>query len=244
MLDEESAIEADRKALEELYEFEADSREVAGDTRWLNKQRTLVVCSRSIKHLHRHLMLDIRRLLPHHKSESKIERHGGLQALNELAQFKNCNNITYLEARRNGDVFMWISRSPMGPSVKFAVFNVHTMGEMRMTGNHMLGSRPFLLFDLAFDRREELSIIKELFIQGWGTPRNHPESKPFFDHVFAFNWVDDKIYFRHYQISPATERDANQPSRQLLTEVGPRFALEPLKVFGGSFCGKVLWKKC
>jgi ribosome biogenesis protein BRX1 len=48
--------------------------EQKGESRWLNKQRTLVVPSRGITERHRHLMLDIINLLPHHKKEAKIEK--------------------------------------------------------------------------------------------------------------------------------------------------------------------------
>jgi ribosome biogenesis protein BRX1 len=33
------------------------------------------------------------------------------------------------------------AKSPDGPTVKFLVLNVHTMDELKLTGNHLKGSR-------------------------------------------------------------------------------------------------------
>jgi ribosome biogenesis protein BRX1 len=111
-----------------------------------------------------------------------------------------------------------------------------------MTGNCLLYSRPLLIFDKAFHTFPHLTLIKEMFTQAFGTPRNHPKSKPFFDHVFSFFYFDNKIWFRHYQISPRTERDQNKPLKQCLTEIGPRFVLNPIKIFEDSFAGRVIYK--
>ena len=37
--------------------------------------------------------------------------------------------------------------------------------------------------------------------QVFGTPRNHPKSKPFIDHVFHFAIADHKVWFRNYHVS-------------------------------------------
>ena len=43
--------------------------------------------------------------------------------------------------------------------------NVHTKGELKMTGNCLKASRPLLSFDKNFDAHPHLVLIKELFIQ-------------------------------------------------------------------------------
>jgi len=83
---------------------------------------------------------------------------------------------------------MWVSNIPKGPSAKFLVENgmffafvvrmteissasscrsstVHTMEEMRLTGNCLKGSRPLLSFDASFEKHPHYSLLKELFIQ-------------------------------------------------------------------------------
>ena len=37
-------------------------------------------------------------------------------------------------------------------------------------------------------------------LQIFGTPRNHPKSQPFVDHVLSFSVADNRIWFRNYQI--------------------------------------------
>jgi ribosome biogenesis protein BRX1 len=38
------------------------------------------------------------------------------------------------------------------------------------------------------------------WLQVFGTPKGHRKSKPFIDHIFHFSIVDDKIWFRNYQV--------------------------------------------
>ena len=42
--------------------------------------------------------------------------------------------------------------------------------------------------------------MKEVLVQTFGTPNMHPKSKPFYDHMFAFNIADNRIWFRNYQV--------------------------------------------
>lgn len=147
-----------------------------------------------------------------------------------------------------------MARSPHGPTIKFQVHNVHTSGEVRLSGNCLRYSRPLLTFDHSFDqlldpskpelgpRHPQLKLMKELFIQTLGTPRNHPKSKPFHDHAMSFFYAGHQIHVRHYQISPLTDADADDPEKQVLTEVGPRMVLNPIWVLNGSFSGKKLWQ--
>ena len=36
--------------------------------------------------------------------------------------------------------YMWVSKSPHGPSAKFLLQNVHTMSEVKLTGNCLKGA--------------------------------------------------------------------------------------------------------
>ena len=95
---------------------------------------------------------------------------------------------------------MWILKSPNGPSFKFAVSNIQTTDELKLTGNCLKYSRPLLSFDNEFDKHPHLSLAKEMIVNAFNTPKNHPKSKPFIDHVFSFKYYDSRIWFRNYQI--------------------------------------------
>ena len=97
-------------------------------------------------------------------------------------------------------LYLWMSNTPNGPSVKFLVHNVHTMDELKLTGNSLMGSRPILSFDAIFEQRPQLKLLKEMLTQVFGTPEGHPKSKPFIDHVYNFSYIDGKIWFRNYQV--------------------------------------------
>jgi ribosome biogenesis protein BRX1 len=212
------------------------------DTRWRNKQRTLVFTSRDVTPAMRHLCDDLKRLLPHHKGEPKLKKNTALHEINVMCEEKNCNNVIFLEAQNKTDLYMHVGRVPSGPTMKFQVLNVHSTGEVRLAGNCLHGSRPLLHFDNNFNEISFLKLVKSLFVQVFGTPRNHPKSKPYHDHVMSFYWMDEKIWFRHYQIAPETAQSANKPEQQQLTEIGPRFVLDPIKIFSGSFGGPILYE--
>jgi len=219
----------------------ADATYIQKDTRWRNKQRTLVFHSRGVTSRFRHLTEDIKKLLPHHKTEPKFDKNSSLNDINEVCELKNCNNVVYFESRKGKDLYMFVGRMPRGPTMKFQVLNIHTSSEPRLAGNCLLGSRPLLHFDKAFSEVSYLKLMKTMLTQAFGTPRNHPKSKPFHDHIMTFHWLDKKIWFRHYQISPETTLDENDPERQTLTEIGPRFCLSPIRILGGSFTGESLY---
>ena len=207
-------------------------------TKYVNKQRCLILCSRGAVAAYRHLMGDIRALLPHHKKDVKLDTKRDLTAINEIAEMKSCNTALFFEFRKRKDLYLWASATPFGPSVKFLVQNVHTMEELRLTGNCLKGSRPILSFDAAFDKEPHLRVLKELFISIFGTPLGHPKSKPFVDHVLNFSILDGRIWFRNYQI---VEGDLNEKRlakdvqkgvvTNKLVEIGPRFVLQPIRIF-------------
>lgn len=218
-----------------------DAEYIQKETRWRNKQRTLVFTTRGVTPRHRHLCEDMRKLLPHHKAEPKFEKGASFQEINEICELKSCNNVVFFETRKHQDLYLWVGRVPRGPTMKFQVHNLHTSDEIRLAGNCLLGSRPILYFDKNFGHLSFLKLIKGLFTQVLGTPRNHPKSKPFHDHVMCFYWLDKKIWFRHYQISPETVEGTNQAEKQMLTEIGPRFVLDPIRILSGSFMGTTLY---
>ncbi|KAI4460803.1 ribosome biogenesis protein brix [Holotrichia oblita] len=110
---------------------------------------------------------------------------------------------------------------------------VYTMAELKLTGNCLRGSRPLLSFDPSFNEKPHYALLKELLVQTFGVPNHHPKSQPFFDHVYIFMVLDNRIWFRNFQI--LSEDGA-------LAEVGPRFVLNPVKIFSGSFGGVPLWE--
>ena len=87
------------------------------------RQRILMLTSRGVTFRHRHLLNDLAALLPHARKESKLDTKTKLFQLNELAELYNCNNVVYFEARKGKDLYVWISKPPNGPTIKFHVQN-------------------------------------------------------------------------------------------------------------------------
>ena len=177
---------------------EASNDAFVSDGRYRNKQRCLVLCSRGVTARYRHLLEDLRTLMPHHKKESKLDpgKEGIGRAVNDITELRGCNTVLMLECRKRQDAYMWLGRvggNAPGPTVRFHLTNVHTMDELRLTGNCMKGGRPLLSFDESFDRLGHLKLMKELFIETFGVPRGHPKSKPFVDRVMSFYYADKRV---------------------------------------------------
>lgn len=200
----DNEADGDQEAEEEQAAASSQPKFVS-DGKYKNKQRCLVLCLRGATARYRHLLEDLRTLIPHHKKESKLDpgKTGTGKAINDIAEIRSCNTVLYLECRKHQDAYMWMGRTSgggdnpnansVGPSAKFHVSNVHTMDELRLTGNCMRGSRPILTFDDAFTQHDHLKLLKELFVDIFGTPRGHPKAKPFVDRVMAFYYADNKV---------------------------------------------------
>ncbi|XP_057957110.1 ribosome biogenesis protein BRX1 homolog 2-like isoform X2 [Malania oleifera] len=242
---DETAAERPKRT---LFGWKEKNEEKENDSsRFRNKEKVLVTCSRRINYRYRHLMLNVVSLLPHCKKDNKVEsKESKGTTLNELVELKNCSSCLFFECRKQKDLYLWMAKCPSGPSVKFLVNAVHTMEELKLTGNHLMGSRPILTFSTNFDKDLHWKLLKEMIIQIFGVPKEHRKSKPYHDHVFVFSIVDDHIWFRNYQISvPHNEPDKVDRGgldKMTLVEVGPRFCLNPIKIFGGSFGGPTLYE--
>ena len=141
-------------------------------------------------------MEDLKTLMPYSKGESKMRRNKeSLFIVNEIAEMKNCNKCLLFEGRKKRDLYLWAANIARGPSAKFRIINVHTMAELKMTGNCLKGSRPLLSFDQSFSAEENthFALLKELFVQIFGIPNHHPRSQPFYDRVYTFSIVDNKV---------------------------------------------------
>jgi len=197
------------------------------------------LCSRGIIARFRHLCNDLQALLPHSRKESKFGQEKDLRVINEICEMKHCNNCIFFECRKRKDLYIWLVRAPHGPSVKLHGLNVHTMSELKFSGNGLKGSRPIIFFDKTFDSAPHYQVIKELLTQTFSTPYMHPRSKPFIDHIISFYILDGKIWFRNYQI---TEEQIGTRMNKTLREIGPRFAMNPVRILSGSFSGPAIWE--
>eukprot|EP00924_Labyrinthula_sp_SR-Ha-C_P014372 augustus_masked-scaffold_20-processed-gene-4.4-mRNA-1 protein AED:0.03 eAED:0.03 QI:0/-1/0/1/-1/1/1/0/355 len=226
-----------------LKQRKQNEDEIRNKIPYINKQRTLLFCSRGTNSLARHLIEDLRSLFVNTRKEAKHDLNKNLYEINELCEIRGCNNCIFFESKRHNkirDLYMWISKCPTGPSVRFLVSNISTMNELRLTGNCMKGSRPILSFSKQFsdEKQPHLQLIKNLFEDTFGVPRGHPKSKPFTDHVFSFSLVENRIWFRNFQI---VETDKTETPFELV-EIGPRFVLSLDKVFAKGFGGDVLYE--
>ena len=236
-LEEESGEEGDTTSISNKKRGDEIGKRGQGYT---NKQRVLIIASRGITARYRHFLDDLKQIIPHHKRDNKLDSKGDINAVNEIAEMKSCNQCLYIECRKRQDLYMFVGKTPNGPSVKFQVVNVHTMDELKLTGNCMLGSRPILNFDSGFETNAHFMLMKALLVDAFGTPRGHPKSKPFLDRVMSFFLVKNNIWVRNYQIVESHEKESKSETR--LVEIGPRFVLIPIRIFSGSLGGATMYQ--
>jgi len=204
------------------------------------KKRVLLLCSRGVTTTFVELMQDLIKLLPHARKDPKFDKREALSTITEIADLAGCRLCLYFEARKMKDLYMWAAATDGGPSYKFLVHQIKSMGDLRFTGNNLLGSRAILSFDAGFDSAPHLQLLKGLFTAIFAVPKGHAKSKPFHDHVLQFSWHEDRVVLRHYQVVPP-KNEGKDSEGESLVEIGPRFALTPIRVLEGSFCGATMW---
>ncbi|KII64261.1 Ribosome biogenesis protein BRX1 [Thelohanellus kitauei] len=192
------------------------------------KDKTLIFCQTGISSIVRQLSRDLLCLLPHCRPEAKYGREP-LADISEVLDLRNANRCVFLQLKKHRDPYMWISNSPNGPTAKFLIENIETL-DRNFGGNCRIGTRAILSFSQDFDRDPPMKIIKRMLISVFRTPS---ESRPF-DHIFCFDFVDNRIWFRNYQI-------INHESQEF-REIGPRFTLNPVSIFEGTFRGQIIYK--
>lgn len=186
-------------------------------------------------------MNDLHLILPHSKRESKFDDKSALFQLNELSELNSCTHTLFLETRKPDDLYLWLAKCPSGPSVRFHVENIHTLDELSFAGNCMIGSRPLLSFDSSLSKSEHGKVMQELLTSVFGTPSSCRKTRLYYDHVFQFGVADGRIWFRNYQIVEGSEEAQLQVDGVSMIEIGPRFVLNPVKLFAGSFGGATIW---
>ena len=78
---------------------------------YANKQRVLVFGSRGMTARYRHLMEDVRNLIPHHKKESKLDTSDDLTVICEIAQAKSAETTLFFDVRKKRDLFLWAAKT-------------------------------------------------------------------------------------------------------------------------------------
>lgn len=241
--------------------FEEDEISLSGDSsssEELNttsnaskKNKVLILTSKGITSRQRKLMNELCTILPHSRKgiyrkltilENKFDSKSDLYELDELAELDDCTHCVFLEPRKPGELFLWMSKCFTGPSIRFHVRDIVTAEDLGSVGNFYVGSRPLLSFDPNFALLQSGDIIQKTLVDIFNVPLGHRRGDrlKFFDHIIHFCIVESRIHFRCYQILEATN-DSFSIDGLSLCEIGPRFVLDPVKIFSGSFKGPVVW---
>jgi ribosome biogenesis protein BRX1 len=203
---------------------------------WINRQRVLVAMSRGIMKNEKQLAKNWIKLLGHSKTDSKIEKKEVVEQIKDSCNAKSCENLMYFEQRKD-QLYIWLGKFPNGPTVKLNVPEIVSAENFKFLGNCLRHSRSILSFGSDFHNKPEYSLLKNLFVDIFNLPKEHPKSQPFFDKVISFEVINGLIYIRLYQINKAGFKNENVE----LVEVGPRMTLQVIKVFADFMTGDILY---
>lgn len=79
--------------------------------------------------------MDMLQLLPHSKKDAKLDTKGDRGLINEVADMKGCSSALFFETRKKKDLYLWIAKTPQGPTFKFHVANGMVGGECWCVGH-------------------------------------------------------------------------------------------------------------
>lgn len=206
--------------------------------------KILLISGRGIGARQRYLMKDLEAILPNVKKDNKLDSKN-LSLLNEMAYLENCSHCMFFEPHKYDELYLWLSACPNGPSIKFYVHNILTVMELNSIGNFTYGTRPLLSFDPNISQINQGSLIQNVLTSIFNVPAGHRKGHlhEFYERIFHFSVLDGKLWMRHYQIlTDGCPQEQNiLLDGMFLREIGPRFVLEPVKIFEGSFRGKIIW---
>lgn len=85
----------------------SESNSSGTNSKWTDRERVLMLCSRGSLARTRHLVNDLKRLMPHVHGESKYGKNGRMaDDLNEMCELSNCTKCLYFESRKGRDVYL------------------------------------------------------------------------------------------------------------------------------------------
>ncbi|NXF41355.1 BRX1 protein, partial [Nyctibius bracteatus] len=161
----------------------------------------LIFSSRGINFRTRHLMQDLRTLMPHSKADTKMDRKDQLFVINEVCEMKNCNKCIFFEAKKKQDLYMCACLNPK--ELLYIQNCVCRSPAYQLQWHHALD-----LNSVVYDCKQ--GVCK----------------------VICFDSIHERAFF----LLQIIEEDAS------LVEIGPRFVLNLIKIFQGSFGGPTLYE--
>lgn len=182
----------------------------------------LILSSRGANSNTRYMIKDICKFIKC-EEEMKYDIKSDLRGLVDLMDLHTTKSIIYFETTKRNES-LWVSHRE-GPSIKFNVFNIYTMGSLKFPVNCFKDCGHVLLFSSEFDEVDHLKTVKNLFTEVF-------QSNEIKERALCFFYLDDKIWIRNYVIS----------DKELL-EIGPRMVLEVSTILKGCFSGEVLYSK-
>jgi ribosome biogenesis protein BRX1 len=221
---------------EEEEHHHEDNAKLSPD--FINRQRVLIVVSRGTKRRQKFVAQELLSIMSHAKAHSKIETDQDIpnQIKKRCAKAK-CENFMYFEIRKTFQ-YLWIGKSPEGPSAFLHVLDYTPLEKSKHTGNFMIASRTLFSFGEQFDIKPEYNLLKELLVDSLNVPKNYPRTFRYVEKVMSFELINGTIHLRMFQV----KQNPSMKEGFELIESGPRMNLQLIKIFAGTLGGDVLYE--
>lgn len=206
-------VELDDDKTKNLQSTVDDEYALAG----VEDPKILVTTSRNASQKLMEFTKEIRLVLP---NALRVNRGStSVTQLVESARKENVTDIVLISESKGIPDTITISHLPMGPTIVFTIHNIVTRHDLENVGP-MSEQAPHLIFENFTTKLGERikSILRYLF----------PVPRPDATRVVTFDNNNDFVSFRHHTFKKTPRGEV------LLTEVGPRFELQPFRILQGT----------
>jgi hypothetical protein len=134
-----------------------------------------------------------------------------------------------MKKKTNGH--LWISTFPFDPLIQMEIYDVKSLEKLSFLGNCYRWSLPFISFDKIFKKMPHLNIIRKIISAFFSSKRKDIRAEPFVDHIISLCYLNNKIWFRVYQIDFSKKKKEEKFSINQFIEIGPRIIINIMKIW-------------
>jgi hypothetical protein len=178
------------------------------------------------------LIKDLNRIAPHSKIKKIMGGENIFDFLKFIRKKKQMFSFFFFEKKKKKHIdYLWISKFPDEPLIQMEIYDVKSLQKLHFLGNCCCWSTPLISFDKFFKKKPHLNIIKKIVISFFSSKKNDNRTEPFIDHVISLCYLNNKIWFRVYQIRFSKKKNQKNFTIDQFIEIGPRLVLNIRKIW-------------
>jgi ribosome biogenesis protein BRX1 len=178
------------------------------------------------------LINDFIRLAPHSKKRKIKKKKKNFDFIKFMIKKKKYFSFFFFEYIKKKNInYIWMSIFPSNPLMQIEINDFKSLEKLSFLGNCCRWSHPLISFDIFFKKKPHLNIFKKIITAFFSSKNNDKRVEPFLDHIISLCWLNNKIWFRVYQIIYSKKNKNKNILIDQLVEIGPRIILNILKIW-------------